>query len=614
MIEIFRLFVRFFRLFHIPLSKRLALLLTWSFFGGLMELVGVSLLFPLMTLIYNPEIATKSRILRALFGSLPPHVTVMLLGGAVIGVFIARGIIQLFYLRFECHTLNLWQNHVSSRLFMAYMRAPYALIMTRRSQEMHYFISGAVLSLLTGFFHALFSLFTLSLTGLFLLGILLYAYPSLCLVVSTLAALLFYGHNIFLKRRLQSVGADTLRVQNQVNCFLNQSLLGYKDTRIHLKENYFTQGFKAFTSQLSALQGRVSFYTFFPNISIEIMVMILTIVSFELIMITQHNTSAAFSQMSMLMLITLRFVPILNRSLTSLQSIRTHLPTLRSLLQEAQEIGVPNLPPPQENTVPATPVPLPFEKSLTLHNVSYTYPGATQPALQHITCTIAQGEFIGLTGPSGSGKTTLVALLLGFLTPDEGTFTIDGTPLTLANVSSFQSLVGFVDQSNFLMDTSIAENVAFGVPPDEIDLTRVQEALWRAQLSAFVAGLPEGIHTPIGEGGNRLSGGQRQRLAIARAFYKDLKILILDEASAALDVETEKEFFDFLYTLKGQLTVIMIAHRLSTLQRCDRLFVLEDGSIQGHGTFAHLQQSNPLFQKYVTHSLFSVDDPECPPA
>jgi ABC-type multidrug transport system fused ATPase/permease subunit len=221
---------------------------------------------------------------------------------------------------------------------------------------------------------------------------------------------------------------------------------------------------------------------------------------------------------------------------------------------------------------------LEFHNTLEIKNISYKYPEVNASALSNVSFTIKKGQSIGFIGPSGSGKSTLVDLILGLLAPENGQILADGTDIQI-NMRSWQNQIGYVPQLIYLTDDSLRRNVAFGIPEDEIDTESVERAIKAAQLDEFVDTLPEKLETFVGERGVRLSGGQRQRIGIARALYHDPKILVLDEATSALDMDTESKVMEAVNKLKGTKTLILIAHRVSTLKNCDNIFKLELGKV-----------------------------------
>lgn len=257
-----------------------------------------------------------------------------------------------------------------------------------------------------------------------------------------------------------------------------------------------------------------------------------------------------------------------------MQSLRFVKPVIESLYTETKLVA-----PVIKNTDSTRST---FRVALELSHINYSYPNAALPSLQDVSLTIRSGESVGFIGTSGAGKSTLVDILLGLLTPDTGTVRVDGKDIQ-DNLRNWQDQVGYVPQSIFLTDDTLRRNVAFGLPDEEIDDVAVQRAIKAAQLEVFLADLPDGLETMVGERGVRLSGGQRQRIGIARALYHDPAVLVLDEATSALDTATEHEVMLAVRALQRSKTVIIIAHRLSTVEHCDRLYRLERGCVVGEG-------------------------------
>jgi ABC-type multidrug transport system fused ATPase/permease subunit len=274
-------------------------------------------------------------------------------------------------------------------------------------------------------------------------------------------------------------------------------------------------------------------------------------------------------------------MPSVNRVLGAVQSLRYGLPVIDVLYEEIM-LGAPA---PADGASAATRL----CEQIQLVGVTYQYPTAATPALHGISLTIRCGESVGVIGASGSGKSTLVDVVLGLLTPTVGTVRVDGQS-TQRNLRGWQDQVGYVPQSVFLTDDTLRRNVAFGLPDDQIDDAAVRRAIRTAQLEDFVASLPNGLETLVGERGVRLSGGQRQRIGIARALYHEPPVLVLDEATSALDVETEQSVMQAVSALHGSKTILIVAHRLSTVAQCDRLYRLEQGRIVAEGEPAEMLQ------------------------
>jgi ATP-binding cassette, subfamily B, bacterial PglK len=280
-----------------------------------------------------------------------------------------------------------------------------------------------------------------------------------------------------------------------------------------------------------------------------------------------------------------RLLPSVNRILNGVQSVQFALPTIDIIDREVRQLE--DTPVPQRGALL-----MPFQKELMLSNVSFQYSGADGPALTDVSLTIPPGCSVGFVGSSGAGKSTLVDLILGLLTPGSGRITVDGVDIQ-SNIRGWQDQIGYVPQVIYLTDDTLRRNVAFGLNDEEIDEQAVLRAIRAAQLEDFVAGLSQGLETEVGERGVRLSGGQRQRIGIARALYHNPPVLVLDEATSSLDLATEQGVMAAVNALHGEKTVLIVAHRISTVSQCDWLYKLERGKIVQEGTFESVTAGYP---------------------
>jgi ABC-type multidrug transport system fused ATPase/permease subunit len=242
------------------------------------------------------------------------------------------------------------------------------------------------------------------------------------------------------------------------------------------------------------------------------------------------------------------------------------------------------------------------KEKIALENITFTYPGKTEPALSQLSLLIPANTVTGIVGPSGSGKSTLIDILLSLIDPQDGQLMVDSHIINNDNRRSWQNSIGFVPQSIFLSEGTIAENIAFGIPKKQIDLEQVQKVLKLAHLSELVESLDDGIDAKVGERGVQLSGGQRQRIGIARALYNKAEVLVFDEATSSLDGITEKMIMDAIDNFTGQKTIILIAHRLKTVQKCDQIFYINNGKVAGHGTYQELIEKNEDFKNMAVHA------------
>ena len=442
---------------------------------------------------------------------------------------------------------------------MFHLQRNSATLIQNTTQEVSQFTFGAILPGM--------GLITESLVVVGLASLLLIAEPiGAIAVVITLGSAAIIFHK-FTRQKVTSLGTsrqfhDRLKLQH-----LQQGLGGAKDVKLLGRENDFLNQYKNHSDQTALIGQRMQTLTQLPRLWIELLAMI-GLASIVLIMVVQGKSIGAIAPtLGLFTAAAFRLMPSMNRILNYTQSIRYGLATTNTLCTELKlNSSVPN-------AAPAITAPW---QEITLRDVCFAYPNAPAPALNHLSLTIQRGETIGFVGPSGSGKSTLVDVVLGLLTPSAGTILVGDSDIQ-NNLRGWQNQIGYVPQSIYLTDDSLRRNVAFGLADDKIDNAAVARAIRSAQLEEFVATLPAGLEAVVGERGIRLSGGQRQRIGIARALYHDPSVLVLDEATSALDTATEQGVMEAITALHGTKTILIVAHRLSTVEHCDRLYRLENG-------------------------------------
>lgn len=606
MLNIIKDYKKFTHTFGIRGNFHTSLLITGGILSSLLELTGLSILLPLINIIMQPDYMHTNAIMRYVSNftgiTQPSHMT-MLVGLSIALVFILKNIFMVAYLSYENRTLTRWRIHITTRLYHAFLGADYELFMRRSSGHMIDILDQVVPNVINNFAYRFINLINYLFTGLIILFFIILVNWWVALLIFSFGILLgFLYINVFRKMARQA-SQNTQNLHKIQHNLLQQAFAGYKETQSHLKENIFTRKFENTARNLAHSDGRLFFIENLPLALAETLIMVLLVTIFVLVTLNGSNITTAMTQVGVIIFASLRLVPVINRSLVNMMMLTNGTRSLHYLFDELAHFRLG----PQTfaknvtvlHTEDDSPPPLPFKRSLNIKKLSYTYPGTSSPVLHNINLTLTPGEFLGITGPSGSGKSTLSGIFMGFLSTYQGHFFIDDQPITPSNIRQLRKISGFVDQHIFIMETTIAENVAYGIAPEKINRKRVEQALRKAHLWDFVQQLPQGIDTHVGENGKLLSGGQRQRLAIARALFRNLKLLILDEASSALDIKTEREFFQTLQNLKGELTVIMIAHRLSTLEECDRVLFLENGSITACGTLKELAKTNSAFRSYI---------------
>jgi len=391
-------------------------------------------------------------------------------------------------------------------------------------------------------------------------------------------------------------GEVTLQLERDLIKWINQSFTGIRDVKLLHAQGYLNRIIRETTVRRAHFLCLSTTSIHIPRLLIETIV-IIGFLGIVLILLSSEQSSANIvSTLGLFGMAALRLMPSMNRLLTSASEVRRSAAFIDQIYDafkpgDQQAVSVLHE---QEKTKP-----VPFNRNLELKEVSYTYPKADQHALKAFSLVINKGETVGFVGSSGAGKSTLMDIFLGLLEPRSGQLLIDGSD-AYENIEGWQKNIGFVPQQVFVMDDTIRRNIAFAVDDGDISDPRIETVLKMTQLDAFVESLPDGLDTVLGEHGTRLSGGQRQRIAIARALYRDPGVLVFDEATSALDNVTEREISHAIETLSGDKTILIVAHRLSTVRKCDRIIFMKEGRIEDTGTYDQLLEKNHDF-RHLAH-------------
>lgn len=488
----------------------------------------------------------------------------------------------------------------SKRLLTHLLRGPYAVHL-RRSQGDLIRIVGDAAGQSYGAVAASISFLTEVVSLSLLLTGLLITMP-----VPTLAAIAYFGVAATVLLRFTQTrvaqGGEAMLWSSAVSYVMAQNALaGVKEIKVRDSAMHFVDEFGE--SRMVGIRGRRSstFFSELPRLALEVL-FILGVAASAALLVSQEGAQSAVAKLALFAVAGYRMLPSLGRLIQAVGAIRVGTKGLDIVLPELALAAATTeqLPDPRRERRP-----LPFARSIELEDVSFAYDAGPE-VVRGATLSLAPGTSLALVGPSGAGKSTLVDLVLGLLEPTSGRITVDGTDISDAMLS-WQDNLAMVPQDVVLFNGTLAANIAFDQRGPEIDEAQLTTAIEQAQLGDLVASMPDGLHTELGGDGVRLSGGQRQRVGIARALYRRPRVLVLDEATSALDNVTERRISDVISTLQGDITLIIVAHRLSTVRHCDSLAYLENGQVQAVGTFDEVRRANANFAHMVR--LGSLDVP-----
>jgi ATP-binding cassette, subfamily B, bacterial PglK len=418
--------------------------------------------------------------------------------------------------------------------------------------------------------------------------VLLFSAPPITLATVVVVLALVLVPIVMTRRAWERIGESERQLYQQQLHLLQQSLGAIKDVKVTGRQPFFEERFRAVKRDLGATKQRRAWSATLARLGVEATLILSMLLVVFLVMRQDMPGGNVVSVLALFAYTGFRVVPSANRIMLNVGYMREAHAWIRNMDDDMRRLRMPPAPPYAHDRAL-------MQSMLSCEDVSFGYEGGPPLALEKVSFTIDRGQSIGIVGPTGAGKSTLVDVLLGLLPPTTGRVLIDGEPLE-GRERAWQRQIGYVSQNVYLLDDSLRRNIAFGIADGAVDEARLAAAVTQARLDEVVASLPARLDTVVGENGVRLSGGQRQRVAIARALYNDPPVLFFDEATAALDNQTEREVTEAIANVHGTRTVIAIAHRLSTVKHCDRLIYLRDGRLAGIGTYQELM-ADPLFRQ-----------------
>lgn len=566
-----------------------------SLVSGGFEFLGIALIYPFILLIIKPDsvVNTKYYLDFAHFFHQESILTnAFILGTIVTILFVAKNLFMIFNFYLQNRFISYWKLAINKKFMHYYLYSPYKNSLKTSPSEKVYNLTFLTGQTIDGFICRIINLVTNSVIVIIILGLLFVKFQLAAFITIIFVVFSIMFHNKFFKRKLGEISQKLFKSSALNNEKMMESVNNLKEIKILSAEDYFYNEYLTSQINFNKIVLDNNFYGGIPPYIIEIMVVLSLFILAGIISLQNiDNAYWMVASYAIIVAALFRIAPALNRIQTSVSCINTSRDFVKTMISEYEKNNF-------DFTEELIDTKIEFNDYLKLKNISFSY-AKNKPIIRDLNLDIKKGEFVGIIGLSGAGKSTLSDIIMGLLPIDRGEIFIDELELNQRNFRALRNLVGYVPQQINILDGSFKHNIAWGVPEEEIDEQRTLDVLEKAQLKEFVNGLEEGINSKIIVGSMGLSQGQKQRLAIARALYGDPEILIFDEATSSLDVETEHEITQMLNKLKGEKTIIAIAHRLSTLKSCDRLIYMKGGKILDTGTFEELSQKHADFEKLI---------------
>lgn len=577
-------------------KKNFIILILTSFIVAILEVFGVALIMPFISVASNPDLINQNDSLRIVynyFNFSSANDFIVFLGLIYLFFLIFSQIFKAIVTFFQLRFIFMREASFSRRLLESYLKQPYSWFLDKHSGELGKSILSEVAEVIHYSVHPLLKLFSQSALALVLIILIVIVDPYVALITSL--SLIFLNQFIFnrLKKGINDKGIEKVKSNKKRFKSVVEAFGAIKEIKLNGIEKVYTKRFNKSSKDFANTNSSIQIISHLPKYLLETFVFGFLILFIIISINNGLNISETLPTLTLFAFASLRLAPSAQQIFASMSKIHFANSGLDVILNQFNNDKELKLSVNHKNK-------LKILKSVNIKNLSFSYTESKNLALKNINISIPLGSKIGLVGYTGSGKTTLVDIFLGLLKPGQGDVFVDENKIDLSNIREWQNSIGYVPQQIYLSDQTIAENIAFGLSMDELNLNRVKKVAKIARIDEFISSeLEEGYNTKVGERGVRLSGGQKQRIGIARALYNKPSLLILDEATSALDNITEKAVMDSITDEFKNLTMIIIAHRLNTVRMCNCIHLLNNGEIVSSGTYEQLLSSSNEFNEMV---------------
>ena len=577
-------------------KQKLFFLLIAAIFMSFLGALGIAPIMPFIALAAEPVMIMQNKYVGHILNYFPfinqDNILMYAGFGVIAFIILAAGSNLVFRWMMTRITWGI-ANTMALRLLENYCYSPYEIFLTKDTKKMSFKILNEISTVALGILMPLAFLFASIFTSLFLFVLLLIVDWEISSIIFVALGITYIGVYFLFKENVSGLGNRRVGQASERFLAAEQILQNIKTTKVFGKEAFFLQKFSRASHKFTEAQSTAPLYMHSPKALIET-ITFGGIVAVVLYIDTQGGLTAYLPKLSLFALAGYRLLPSLQQIYFSLTDIKYHLAGLDQLHEDILELPF-EIAQKNKDIVPTSNIP--FNDTISLKNIHFTYPAADNMLFKGLNLDIKKGQRVAFIGSTGSGKSTLVDLIMGLLTPQEGSINVDGHALDKSDWIAWRERVGYVPQEIFLINESIKHNIAFGLYNSEISETDLFQAAGIADIREFIENdLEQGFDTNAGERGIRLSGGQKQRIGLARALYHKPDVLVLDEATSALDNKTERSIMKSIDRLPLDLTIIMVAHRLSTVKDCDIIYVLTEGQIVDSGSYDELKFRCKLFE------------------
>lgn len=564
------------------------------------EVAGIASIGPFMAVVSDTSLIETNNTLAALYeftGSQTSTDFLILMGVGVLSLLTMASLLSIYTVWRLAMFGSKLGTEISERLYGHYLKQNWLFHAMGSSAKLTKQVAGEASRVSNSVIQPLLQISArLVLVAMIVIGIFIFN-PIVAIAGFSIFAVAYLIIYTLVRSTLLRNGQTISRLGTTRFKLINEGFGGIKDVILLGRQKDFIDRFDDSSNTLAYVQGNNRTLEQVPRYIIELITYgALISLILSLILADEGNLSSILPVLAIYALAGFKLLPATQQIYVGMVQIKANISALDSIKKDLIDSQSNSLQ--TDSTVSR----LDLKDSIHLQNIEFTYPAKSETVLKKLDLTIKANSTVGIVGPSGSGKSTVIDVILGLIEPEEGKLLIDGSAINSENKRAWQNSIGFVPQSIFLSEGSIAENVAFGIAKTEINIEQVKRAISLAHLDELVSELPEGLNSLVGERGVQLSGGQRQRIGIARALYHEPDVLVFDEATSALDGITEKMIMDAIHDFSGQKTIILIAHRLKTVQKCDTIFMINKGELVDSGDYQTLIQNNSIFRNMANHA------------